>query len=364
MDLTEPVNVMYGLNGAGKSRLLRTVGAALGASLSVPGEALIATHLEVLPGAGFLDPASVMSDRSGSSLADELVAGLSRQCDLWDVAPELQSGWESSVTHLLVRRGIPSELAKVVAAQHHIVLVNYLGMLCPFIGFSFGEGVRFDNPLIGIAGPEALEDCFYAWMLEMNPPNWCDAEDEALSRFAQASVLHEANSAPAWMSYPLVSLQLDLRPTDIPVHVVTASQEDLLVELTSFAEESLGAGDVELDEEGRIACPQLDGVALRANELAQVLLPGLPLFTLDIRVPESLFQTGAVLIHCLVRGELLALDLMSRAQKQSISLAVRLALAEAPRLRGRGVFDRDVVVLLDEPDQSLHPQARRQLAAG
>lgn len=118
----------------------------------------------------------------------------------------------------------------------------------------------------------------------------------------------------------------------------------------------------------------LRGVADRANGILRTLLIDAPVLTLDVLPVDDWYDGTAPLRWAALdpSEEMVGVDEMSSAQRRWAQLAITMALSQVPAASDAGPAELrlgeieigDRLLVLDEPENALHPSAQRFLAQG
>jgi energy-coupling factor transporter ATP-binding protein EcfA2 len=372
------VDVLYGLNGAGKSRILKGLLTSLGVGeLCSRGglvhlrraDVIAETELNEYHGDELALPLLPwwQADLLRNAAKVALDARISPSCP-WVNNPEVD--WftylvSSEVWNRLVFRGLDGQLAARVAWA--AVSQGHFGLGWWHDRWELLVCVRMDESL---GTDKALLVNLEAAMREIeNVPEDVTSEDSDIRAIAEAMYYAEFDPmfdtkpllGHPWASVPLFNTHLSIkspRPGLGLKSVLTESNNPVAVNWDSASSLSAFAPiqGVEHIETSRQSW--LSSVPEAANRTYKNLLIDAPDLRLDLRPPDDWFQ-GKPPIRWWVSdpsGANVDVDNLSTAQKRWSKLAIQLALSS---LNGTSQL-----MVLDEPEGALHPSAQRFLAGG
>jgi predicted ATPase len=386
LPLTPGVSVLFGANGAGKSRLVDAIASAAGRGSRA---ASTASHLffEVSPpDEECVDWGVFYSDLRGAALSiwrDRAeapgVADADGYVD-WTPPDELEQGASpEEVLRGIVAIALPrnwwlTELVDEISDQHLFAARGRKRYIAARIDESTPhlQNVRLEN----LAWREQLQT-FVARADELSATEISETQAIAeLRNLPRPPLLNlpfghtqgfDGRSVP--FSVPEVVVNAGEFCAD-PLIVIDETEEDLSRATLKFlrapgdqAQTKTGPGLLEAREGAVVVSPRAETLAARlsarASEFATVMLLDAPVIQCVIQPPDDWAVGDAVSWFAYDRptSQNVPLEDLSEAQHRWATLAIKLALFEAS---GRRVG----LVLLDEPEQALHSQARRHLVRG
>ncbi len=361
----ESLTVLYGKNGTGKTRLLHAVAAVAGDPSQSRGDCRL--HLELI------GPPRLEGRESRDGLTVQILYALRRHADIALREVEeipYEGGWvttlheaktapaEALVSALLQSRGMDEDLAERIADQRCYILQRDID------GYHLGVGVRvLGEVALGIErqlarGLEPMKDHGMARHIALT---------EALR-----TAVARADMASPWLSHPLLQVVVEDGATDpailtpfVPAALGLVTEAGLPAALQSLAAEIelalQGEGVLfsgqEVDVDAPVRRP-LEEVGQAATQILRTCLPDGPELRVALSPPWSGSDMLIVRAVDAPSGSLVPLPGLSYAQRRWASIAVQLAV------RARSDPQGSLLLLLDEPDAGLHPQARRHVADG
>jgi energy-coupling factor transporter ATP-binding protein EcfA2 len=384
------LSVLYGLNGAGKSSVLKAMRAAL---TGIRGESLSALHVR------YSDPMSPIDLGEDDSSPSALLARSLEQwlklvrADFSLSTVTAESGISALVSEILVETG-NLEYEKSTPGIVQEVSRQGVFTLLP-TGATEPEWSLFIAGVIDETTP-VLRECME---LERRRAGWKteNLEKRAAGVFEDQSALQEAlDSAPPWhRAFPMLSSWVDTdgypwRPGDPPwvpcaiepcdefrpgrrfIEDLNAMSDSQLIERTANL---VGGPVIIVTEQGKIGIAEsaerfLTQLSSEATEIISLLLVDAPVLKCEFRDPEVWVRHHPLHWLAFDRPSLrwVLVDQLSDSQRRWAIFAISLALLgpsngdEVDWDAGHTGDGR--VLILDEPERGLHARAQRQLAQG
>jgi len=376
LELTPGLSVLYGVNGAGKTRVLDAVRAAFRArsdSTLRSGRGAAMLYARWTPDADGLVTSrmrAAASDvwknfnlRSGDDLVDvpEWLFPESEPLDIAAGIVELESDGNR-------------ELAREVVDQQLLVLINgdlWLGAsisdLTPELQRLWNSNRTMARRTIELATkPEEAraEQALRYAVGELEPDS-----PPFMLRAAWEVELNSADAPPPWVPLPIVSLgpyygsfgeALSDAAFDAEEQTVSYLRSVGMPLSHPPTYRSLLTGSdlegVTVDQE---VCELAVHLSARASDLAAMLMLDGPVLRCDLRDPNdwALGRTVEWQAYDSPSMVWVKLEDLSRAQQRWAFVAIQIALREGAR-------ERISVIVLDEPEEALHARAERHLIAG